>query len=214
MNGRNTRRAWLLGAGVIMMLAVAGPAVGGAAGLGSGADRSASSITPSAQAMAEAVADPGSTQPIAGTELSVPVPDKEIGSVVKDLEIPLMETKGVVHGVAFYRPGPMEGSLIGGVSVVYDDTDVVRTADGQLADPDTIAKRVNPDLQAEVTTIGSRTVLAWADSDRVPSDWIPQEDRSVSRYVVVLDDGIAMVTFDDVPQKSAEAYLAVLAGAL
>ena len=148
-----------------------------------------------------------------GTGVTVPVPDASIGTERHTLAIPLEDADVVVHGVAFYRPGPVEGSVIGGVSVVYDDSPAVRSDDGGVADADAIAARANPGREPVVTTIGGRTVLGWPDSEVVPAPDIPQEDRTVSRYVVLLDHGIEMVTFDDVDPAAAATYLEALAGA-
>ena len=193
----------------VLLIAFAVPAVGGATGIGGGTGEDEP-----APVTVEAVTRGGAGQAIIGTELTVPVPDPKIGTVVKDLAIPMEDTDAVVRGVAFYRAGPMKGSVVGGVSVVYDDSASVRAPEGGVADADAIAAMVNPEVRPVVETIGKRTVLGWPDSEVVPSEGIPQQDRSVSRYVVLLDEGIVMVTFDDVDAQQAEGYLVAVAGAL
>ena len=156
------------------------------------------------------------TRTIGGTGVAIPVPAPELGSVVQDLQIPLEGQDGaVVHGVAFYRPGPISGSVVGGTSVVYDDaSSAVRRADGAVPDAALVARAVEPSRAPEVLHLGGHTVLAWPDSDVVPADSIPQEPRSVSRYVVLVRGAMVMVTFDGVSRDEATSYLAAVAGAL
>ena len=163
----------------------------------------------------EAVPEAISTQPIVGTEVSIPVPDPSIGSEVHDLTIPLQDAKATVHGVAFYRPGPISGSVVGGVSVVYDDTSPMATSGkGGRPDLDAVARAVNPGLAPERSTLAGHDVLGWPASEVVPAEGIDQQERSVSRYVIVTEQAAVQVTFDDVPADAAGRYLETLAGAL
>ncbi|MEZ5203489.1 MAG: hypothetical protein R2701_03640 [Acidimicrobiales bacterium] len=201
MTSRSHRPRWLLAIGAAA-LAVAVCDVGAAA-LNGG---------PRAP---EAVPEAVSTQPIAGTEVSVPVPDPSIGSEVHDLTIPLQDAKATVHGVAFYRPGPISGSVVGGVSVVYDDTSPMATSGkGGRPDLDAVAEAVNPGLAPERSTLAGHDVLGWPASEVVPAEGIDQQERSVSRYVIVTEQAAVQVTFDDVPADAAGRYLETLAGAL
>ena len=76
--------------------------------------------------------------------MSVPVPDRRIGSEVVDLAIPLQGEDAVVHGVAFHRPGPISGTVVGGVSVVVDDSSklVESARNGTAFDAEAIARGV------------------------------------------------------------------------
>lgn len=212
--GKSNKKVWALGL-VVLLVSCGSPAEVEPARVASGGQGvSAASSPVESSPPSQVVGDGPAEQAIAGTASSIPVPDPEIGSEVHDLEIPLPDGASVARGVAFYRPGPMSGSVVGGVAVVLDDSPAVRGADGGVADVDAIAQNVNPELDPEVAKIGQRTVLGWPDSEVVPAEGIPQEDRSVSRYVIVLDEGIAMVTFDDVPSALAYEYLVAVVGAL
>lgn len=223
MAERIARRAWLLGLGVLLfgcgtaevqattrIEASSGAQEAPPPDVGQPPDAgvAAASTTGASGASAQAV------QPVEGTDLEVPVPDPAIGTVVVDLAIPLEDAEATVHGVAFYREGPIEGSVVGGVSIVVDRSPAVQGPDGGPADPETVAEVANPGLEPEVSEIAGRTVLGWIDSEAVPAEGIPQEARPVSRYVVIIDDGIVMVTFDDVGADLATPYLEQLVGAL
>jgi hypothetical protein len=195
----------------LVLLAIAIPAVG----VSMAGQEAVPEQAPSPAIGAEAQA----FERIVGTDVQVPVPDREIGSRVEHLAIGLQDSRETVRGVAFYRPGPIEGSVVGGVSVVYDDaspmvTSAIEAGTASTLDARAIAREVEPRIEPETTEVGGRTVLGWPASEVVPADLIPQDERSVSRYVVLLDGAIAMVTFDDVPAEQADAYLATVAGAL
>jgi hypothetical protein len=231
MADRRARRAWWLGLGVLL-IGCGATEVSGATRLDAGSgvqeapppeegqppeagdDAGAQAAPEVAPEVAGPEAGVGPTQPVKGTEQEVPVPDPAIGTEVVDLAIPLEDADETVHGVAFYREGPMSGSVVGGVSIVFDRSPAVQGPDGGPPQPDVVAEYSNPGVEPEVTEIGGRTVLGWPDSEVVPAEGIPQSPRPVSRYVVLLDDGIAMVTFDDVEADLAAAYLDQLVGAL
>jgi hypothetical protein len=222
MADRRTRHAWWLGLAVLLLGCGATEASGAtrieAGGSAQEAPPPEVGQPPDAgdEAGVEATAGStaGSLQAVKGTDREVPVPDPAIGTEVVDLAIPLADADAMVHGVAFYREGPMSGSVVGGVSIVFDRSPAVRGPDGGPADPGAVAEYANPGVEPEVTDIGGRPVLGWPDSEVVPADGIPQSPRPVSRYVVLLDDGIAMVTFDDVAADLASDYLDQLVGAL
>ena len=62
--------------------------------------------------------------------------------------------------------------------------------------------------------LAGHAVLGWPRSETVPADEIPQQPRSVSRYVLLLPGAQVMVTFDGVSDEAAAMYLETLAGAL
>lgn len=224
MADRRTRRAWWLGLSVLL-IGCGTTEVSGATRIDAGSGAQEAPPPDAGQPPdSGAEADPGSApgtaaengtmQPVDGTDQQVPVPDPAIGTQVVDLAIPLEDADETVHGVAFYREGEISGSVVGGVSIVFDRSPAVQGPDGGPPEPEAVAENANPGIEPETSQIGGRTVLGWPDSEVVPAEGIPQSPRPVSRYVVLLDDGIAMVTFDDVEPDLAADYLDQLVGAL
>lgn len=224
MDGRARARVALV-SGVVLLASCGGGSRPTAVEAGAGAPEAGAPTTAPAsprvatdEATTEAVGDEDLVL-IPGTQISVPVPDPALGTQRDEIAIPLQDADATAHGVSFYRPGPISGTVVGGVAVVYDDSDAVLGDDGRVATADTIADRVDPGRPATERTQAGRTVLAWPDAEVISAEGIPSDepvfhDRSVHRYVVLADHGIVMVTFDDVALDEAEAYIDAVAGAL
>ena len=156
--------------------------------------------------------------PIEGTDVSVPGRAEGFGPPVPG-RWPTSEGDAPEgHYVTYDKPGPLEGTIAGSLTVsVHDDPDLA----GRLADLESPNSRVavattpgHDPRQASVVRAGDRLVLRIRGTDVVPAPDPAYEDRVYTDYLFATTDGtdVVQVVTDALSDDDVLAFVSRIRG--